>query len=79
MTDNELYKILGIEDERFNSVVKPVSDEIVSSSKKVDLAMMKLDADKKLTNIEKLYVAYCIGRLSATTQIRAGIKQRLGF
>jgi len=79
MTDDELYKILGIGDERFNTVVKPLSDEIVRCSGKVDLALMKLDMTKKLTSIEKLYVAFCIGKLTATTQLRNGIYERLGF
>jgi len=79
MTNDELYKILGIDDERFNSVVKPLSDEIVRSSGKVDLALMKLDMSKKLNGIEKLYVAFCIGKLTATTQIHDSIVKRLGF
>lgn len=79
MTNDELYKILGIEDERFCSVVKPISDEIVRSSKKVDLALMKLDMNEKLTDIEKLYVSFCIGKLAATTQIHDSIVKRLGF
>lgn len=79
LNTDELYKLIGIDEDRFNRVVKPVSDEIVRSSRKVDLALMKLDMNKQLTSIEKYYVAFCIGKVSARNEFGSGILKRLGM
>jgi len=73
-------ELIGISEERHDTVVKKAYDKCVVGT--VDTALLKLSSLKDLDNMEKLYVAFRIGKLAAVSEIDAktgGIGKRLGL
>lgn len=73
-------ELIGISEERHDTVVKKAYDKCVCG--KVDTALLKLASLKELDNMEKLYVAFRIGKLAAASEIDAkpgGLGKRLGL
>jgi hypothetical protein len=79
---NNLHGYLGITEEQFASHIKPLMDGITASGMKVDMALLKIEQDKKLSTIEKVYCSYCIGRVVGIDEVNKrslGLAKRLGL
>jgi len=79
---NNLYGYLGITEERFISHITPMIDGITASGMKVDMALLKIEQDKKLSPIEKIYCSYAIGRVIGIDEVNKktlGLAKRLGL
>jgi hypothetical protein len=79
---NNLHGYLGITEEQFVSHITPIMDDITKSGMKVDMALLKIEQDKKLTPIEKIYCGYAIGRVVGIDEINKrtlGLSKRLGL
>jgi hypothetical protein len=74
----ELYQLLGIDRTRFDVKIKPILDDTIRC-RKVDLALLKLEGDRELTQIEKIYGAYCIGSLAERNKHGKGFMRKLGL
>jgi hypothetical protein len=59
----ELYTFMGIDKERFELMIKPFVIEISKPGLKVDAVLLSIPPNKRLNEMEKLYVAYEIGRM----------------
>jgi hypothetical protein len=79
---NGLYLYLGISQTSFDTAIVPVMDEIKNSGMKVDMALLKIEQNKKLSPIEKMYCSYAIGRVIGINEVNiktGGLAKRLGL
>ena len=77
-----LHLYLGISQVSFDTVIAPVMNDITKSGMKVDMALLKIEQNKNLSDIEKMYCSYAIGRavgISEVTSKPYGLAQRLGL
>jgi hypothetical protein len=65
-----LYKLLGISDERFEVVITPFMNELCAKGEQADLALLSVEEHKTMTKIEKIYCAYAIGRMCAIEEMK---------
>ena len=82
MNENLLHGYLGITEEQFAAHITPFMDDIRSSGMKVDMALLKIEQNKSLSTIEKIYCSYCIGRVVGIDEINEkslGLAKRLGL
>jgi hypothetical protein len=68
-----LYKLLGITDDRFQEAITPVMNGLCSRAALADYALMSIESNKDLQPHEKVYCAYAIGRACCIE----GIKSKL--
>jgi hypothetical protein len=79
---NGLHLYLGISQITFDTVIAPVMNEIKNSGMKVDMALLKIEQNKKLSPIEKMYCSYAIGRVVGISEVdfkTYGLAKRIGL
>lgn len=72
--------LIGISNERHETIVKKAFEKCIGQ--KVDTALMKLWDMHDLDDMEKLYVAFRIGKVAAISEVdqkTGGIGKRLGL
>jgi len=78
---NGLHQFLGISQERFDTKIAPMMNEITRTGMKVDLALLKIEKSG-LSQIEKQYCSYAIGRVVGIDEINKrslGLARKLGL
>jgi len=81
MSDALLHGYLGITEEQFASHITPLMNTITEKGMKVDIALLKIE-QSKLSDIEKIYCSYAIGRVVGIDEINKrtlGLSKRLGL
>jgi hypothetical protein len=68
-----LYKLLGITDNRFRDVITPAMNDLCHREATSDDALMSIEKNKDLQPHEKLYCSYAIGRICAIEEIKSKI------
>lgn len=81
-SSDNLYKYLGISDERFQYRITPFMDKLIGKGGPLDLMLLAVEQNHDLHEGEKIYCAFCIGRCAATAEIdnkTGGLAKRFGL
>jgi hypothetical protein len=64
-----LQDMLGISDERFQTKITPFMNKTFEKELKLDVALLGVESNKDLNQIEKIYCAYAIGRVVGIDEV----------
>jgi hypothetical protein len=83
MQTNKLYVLLGISEMRFEKIIKPFMDDLMSRrGNKADTILIAIEQNHNLFPEEIAYCSYCVGRMAATADINnktGGLARRFGL
>lgn len=68
-----LYTYLGITEDRFETKIKPLMNDIAAKNQKVDLSLLRIE-QSDLSSIEKMYCSYAIGRVIGMNEVASKAK-----
>lgn len=78
----DIEKQLGITQERMDKAIDPLMQSLMKSGSKATEALFAVEGSKDLTQTEKLFMAYHIGRLTEGNRINKaarGMAKKIGL
>lgn len=65
----QLYELLGITKERFETKITPLMNGLCAKRMKADMALLTIETSK-LEPVEKMFCSYMVGRMCAIEEIK---------
>jgi hypothetical protein len=77
VTNELIYKNLGISEERFQTVIKPEMNKMVKSAKSITEGIFLIEGNKKLEPMEKYYCCFELSKVTIMAELRGRVPPSL--